>query len=125
MAAHGGRVPTELDDLLALPQVGRYGAHAVRCFAFGKPDPIVDTNVARVLGRYYGIAPLAQLHTDDRMWGVAARLVAGTRRPKQLNWALLDLGATVCLSRRPLCPACPLVSECSFANANSRIRPRS
>ncbi|MGH8543438.1 MAG: A/G-specific adenine glycosylase [Gammaproteobacteria bacterium] len=119
---HRGKVPTSLKDLLALPHVGRYGAHAVRCFAFGEPDPIVDTNVARVLGRYYGITRLAQLHTDDQMWEVAGRVVARTRSPRQLNWAILDLGATVCLARLPRCDACPLSSDCRFARDNSRTR---
>lgn len=122
MEAHGGNVPADLEPLLALPQLGRYGAHAVRCFAFGRADPIVDTNVARVLGRYYGLTPEGQLHTDDRMWAVAAKLLAGTRKPKELNWAILDLGATVCVARKPRCESCPLVSDCRFARARFMTR---
>jgi A/G-specific adenine glycosylase len=118
---HGGTVPTDLTQLLALPHVGRYGAHAVRCFAFGIADPIVDSNVARVLGRYYSVTPLPQLHTDERMWSLAHNLVDGTRKPRELNWALLDLGATVCRARRPRCRACPLGRDCRFARANSTL----
>ncbi len=85
---HGGRVPADLKHLLALPHLGRYGAHAVRCFAFGRADPIVDTNVARVLGRYFGITPLAQLHTDDRT--LAA--VPGSGAPAQHESSLTGTG---------------------------------
>src|SRR5205823_2628388 len=112
-----GRVPTSLRDLLELPQLGRYGAHAVRCFAFGRAEPIVDTNVARVLGRYFGVRTLPQLHTDDRTWRLAAKLVQGTTKPRELNWALLDLGATLCRSKNPVCTGCPLRDDCSFARA--------
>ncbi len=125
ITVHDGTVPANLRELLDLPHLGRYGANAVRCFAFGRAEPIVDTNVARVLGRYYGITPQAQLHTDERMWAVAGRLLAGTRRPKQLNWAILDLGATVCIARQPRCSACPLVSDCRFARAMSRMHTTS
>lgn len=122
---HRGQVPIEPEKLLALPHLGRYGAHAVRCFAFGRPDPIVDTNVARVLGRYLGLPQYRQLHSDKRLWNAARLLMGDTRRSKALNWALLDLAAAVCTSRSPACRKCPLRTDCHFAGVmrSSSVRP--
>lgn len=103
---HDGAVPGTLDALLALPGVGRYTARAVLAFAFERDVGVVDTNVARVLarvvGRSLGRSEVQQL--ADRGVPVGA----GWR----WNQAMLDLGATVCTSRRPRCDACPIRVAC-------------
>jgi A/G-specific adenine glycosylase len=75
-------------DLTTLPGVGPYTAAAVRCFALGEDVLPVDVNVERVLRR-----------TGHRFSSASAQ-------------ALMDLGATVCLARKPRCDDCPLASQC-------------
>ena len=103
---HGGRLPGTVEGLMALAGIGRYTAGAIACFAFGLPVATVDTNIRRVLWRVFrGIEPAR--------WpeGVAARhealaLAEWALPPdRAYDWqqALMDLGATVCGSRRPAC----------------------
>jgi A/G-specific adenine glycosylase len=107
---HGGRVPRDLDAMLALPGVGRYTAGAVVSIAFGVPAPIVDGNVARVLCRIFGLegAPKAA-PLKARLWGLAAELVPDDR-PGDFNQAMMELGATVCTPKAPACDDCPLAA---------------
>jgi A/G-specific adenine glycosylase len=105
---HGGRVPDELDALLALPGIGPYTARAVLVFAFERDEAIVDTNVARVLARWSG-RPLG---------GREVQRVADHAVPRDRAWewnqGLLDLGATVCTKRAPRCSACPARNVCAW-----------
>ena len=110
-SGHGGALPPDPETLRALDGVGEYTASAVGCFAFGWQVPVVDTNVRRVLCRvlWGGVAPTRK----------DLREAAGALLPKgqASDWsqALMDLGATVCLSRRPRCGVCPLRAQCAAA----------
>ena len=105
---HGGRLPDTVEGLLRLTGVGRYTAGAVACFAFERPVAMVDTNVRRVLGRVFVGDELADRGALERL---ADALVPGSDA-YAWNQALMDLGATLCTARRPLCLLCPLRSEC-------------
>jgi A/G-specific adenine glycosylase len=104
---HDGRVPDQLDELLALPGIGPYTARAVLAFAYERDVAVVDTNIARVLARVTG----ARL-TLRRVQAVADALV-----PVGDGWAwnqmLMDLGATVCRPT-PRCHDCPLTMSCAW-----------
>ena len=110
VAEHGGVLPRAPEALRRLPGIGRYTAGAVASLAFGARVPAVDTNAARVLGRVFGLRPGRR--RTRRVWTIAARLVA-PGRPEDLNQALMDLGATVCVARRPRCGACPVRRVCA------------
>ncbi|MGN6674073.1 MAG: A/G-specific adenine glycosylase [Thermomicrobiales bacterium] len=116
VAEQGGRLPETLEGLLALKGIGRYTAGAIACFAFGLPVATVDTNIRRVLWRVFrGIEP-AVWPAGEKATGEALRLAEWALPEGQAyDWqqALMDLGATVCLSRRPLCERCPLVDCCA------------
>ncbi|MEM7682309.1 MAG: A/G-specific adenine glycosylase [Planctomycetota bacterium] len=110
---HDGQLPSDVDDLLTLPGVGRYTAGAVASIAFNRPAPIVDGNVARVLCRWRRIeSPVQARPTQDKLWRLAELFVQGTRTPGDVNQALMELGATVCTPRSPDCPRCPLRQDC-------------
>ncbi|HEV2131455.1 MAG TPA: A/G-specific adenine glycosylase, partial [Longimicrobiaceae bacterium] len=116
---YGGEVPGEPGALRALPGVGRYTAGAVASIAFGREEPVVDGNVRRVFARW----------TDDPdpkeadLWRLAEALVPG-ERPGDLNQALMELGATVCTSRSPRCPVCPVQGFCAaYAAGTQEQRP--
>ena len=140
MEEHAGRIPATYDGLLAMEGIGRYTAGAVLSFAFNQDAPIVDTNVARVLSRYFGLAgrrrPSTRLRAASRaavegrrppaarrdLWALAQAVIP----PGQgyaINQAMMDLGAMVCAARRPRCPACPLRRSChSFSLADGPAR---
>ena len=112
VARHAGRLPSKMEDLIALPGVGRYTAGAVGSIALGLRVPVVDGNVRRVLCRLDGIeSDPAGSAVRERLWARAERLVPA-RRPGDFNSALMELGATVCRPRNPDCPACPLEGLC-------------
>lgn len=105
---HGGAVPRRLEDLLALPGVGPYTAHAVRAFAFEEEAVVVDTNVGRVLARLEG-RRLTRRGVED----LAARFAAG-RDPWWWNQSIMEFGALVCRARSPGCDACPVGATCRW-----------
>ena len=116
VANHGGVFPREFANILDLPGVGRYTAGAIASIAFGLPAPIVDGNVTRVLARYLGIRgdPKSRA-TNETLWEAAARLVKAAHEENacgELNEALMELGATVCLPKQPLCQNCPVRARC-------------
>jgi len=87
-----------------LPGIGRYTAAAIASIAFGERCAAVDGNVERVLGRMFGLSPA-------ECWDAAEQLLSRTR-PGDFNQALMELGATVCLPRTPMCEACPVAKHC-------------
>jgi A/G-specific adenine glycosylase len=109
---YGGALPREVTELRTLRGVGRYTAGAIASIAFGRAEPLVDGNVARVLARVFGIAHDVRSARGSReLWVTAARLVP-PRDPGAFNQALMELGATICLPRAPLCSACPVRATC-------------
>lgn len=116
---HKGQVPSELTQLLELPGVGPYIGSAVRCYAFSGIAAPVDTNVARILVRFFGISPSRyEARRSPEVWELASELVGrDTKTVREINWALLDLGAKICTARKPKCSRCPLISSCNFAKA--------
>jgi A/G-specific adenine glycosylase len=112
VATSGSRLPREPDALRRLPGIGRYTAGAVASLAFAVPVPAVDTNVARVLTRAFGVRGRRKSAAHERrLWRLAATLVPA-RRPADWNQALMDLGATICTARSPRCTRCPVRVEC-------------
>ena len=120
IVAAGGRVPADLDSLVALPGVGPYTARAVAAIAFGQPVGAVDVNVRRVLGRVTGTirAPL-----PARAMQAAADAFVDPARAADWTHALMDLGATVCRPARPACDACPIRAWCAFAGMAEATAP--
>ena len=112
---HGGEVPSDLADLLALPGIGDYTAAAVASFAFGQRHVVLDTNVRRVLQRALGgraLPPPAVTRSErDRATGLLPDDPATAA-----TWAVavMELGALVCTARRPRCESCPLREECRW-----------
>jgi A/G-specific adenine glycosylase len=107
---HGGKLPENPDDLVKLPGIGPYTAGAVASFAFERPVPAVDTNVARVLRRVF-VGPSAS--GPDEVWELARWLVPKDgKRAWTFNQAVMELGATVCVARRPKCERCPVKVIC-------------
>ena len=111
VAEHGGQVPHELLALERLPGIGPYTARAVAALAFGQRVGPVDTNVRRVLGRIVGGTRQPAV---SQLREISDHAVPADR-PADWTHAVMDLGATVCLSARPRCGACPAQRWCRFA----------
>ncbi|SEP09033.1 A/G-specific adenine glycosylase [Trujillonella endophytica] len=116
---HGGRVPDEVPALEALPGVGTYTARAVACFGHGQVQPVVDTNVRRVVARLvHGRAEALPARAAD-LTDVAALTPADPDRAVRFSVAVMELGALVCVARTPRCGACPVRLSCAWRLAGS------
>lgn len=112
VAELNGQFPFAVDELLKLPGIGRYTAGALASFAFNLQAPVVDANIERVLSRILDLQePVDQPRGSRILWDFASRYVQGPN-PRLLNSALMELGATICSPRKPLCVICPIRSFC-------------
>jgi A/G-specific adenine glycosylase len=117
---HDGEVPSDVDELLALPGLGEYAARAVAAFAFGARTPVVDVNVRRLVARaVHGAADGGPATSRADLRSVAALLPEEAGRAARLSAALMELGALVCTARRPACEACPIRAGCAWLAAGA------
>ena len=100
-------LPTDPEELVKLPGIGKSTAHAIAAFAAHAPVPILDANVRRILHRFFA----QKKATEKELWRLAEELL-DRENPYDYNQAMMDIGATVCLPKAPRCDACPLRSEC-------------
>jgi A/G-specific adenine glycosylase len=117
---HGGTVPDDLDQLLALPGVGTYTGRAVATFAYGQRHPVVDTNVRRVVSRAVEGKPDAgPTTTAADLAAMADLLPLEDARAARASIAFMELGALVCTARAPRCAQCPFEAVCAWRSAGS------
>jgi len=115
---HGGEVPAELEELLALPGVGPYTARAVASFAYGRRHPVVDTNVRRVVARaVLGQGDAGPPATARDLAAAESLLPPEPARSARFGAAAMELGALVCTARAPRCPSCPVAGSCAWRAA--------
>lgn len=109
---HAGELPRTVAELSSLPGIGRSTAGAICALAFEQPAPILDGNVRRVLCRLLAFAePPRTSRADKQLWHWSEQLTPG-QRVHDYTQAIMDLGATVCIPRKPLCAECPLADLC-------------
>jgi A/G-specific adenine glycosylase len=112
VSRYGGELPSDEETLLSFKGIGAYTAGAIRSFAFGQRAAILDTNVARVLYRVFVARGDARAHAmRRRLWSLSDALVP-QKHVFDFNQALMDLGATVCVARKPDCGRCPMTKMC-------------
>lgn len=112
----GGVVPRTRTELERLPGIGPYTASAVQAIVYGRAEPLLDVNMARLLGRFLGSSEGAEASPKRTLHALALCLVRG-KRSLVVSWAALDFGALVCRARRPLCPEYPLRARCQYARS--------
>ena len=119
-----GGFPRDYESIRALPSVGDYTAAAIASIAFDLPYAAVDGNVLRVVARVENDASdIGSSATRPRFRQVAQKWL-NRRRPGAFNQALMELGATVCLPRNPLCLLCPLAARCRAREQDARRQSR-
>ena len=129
----GGVFPSQFDDILSLPGIGRSTAAAISTFALNAPQPILDGNVKRVFARHFNIAGYTSApKITQQLWKIAERENPASLKQTNLNQTnlnqtnlnhtasaiaytqgLMDLGATLCTRSRPKCAACPVNASCA------------
>ncbi len=116
VVATGGEMPRSEEGLRALPGIGPYTAAAVGSIAFGLPLAVLDGNVMRVLTRLLALSEdISRPQTRVKLQALADEFL-DKKNPSDHNQAVMELGATVCLPRKPMCLICPLKSGCAGQN---------
>jgi A/G-specific adenine glycosylase len=116
---YGGEFPVQFAQLAALPGIGRSTAGAILALAHGARFPILDGNARRVLARYFGVpGNSSERGVAQRLWELSERCTPHAQVDAYTQ-AIMDLGATVCVRRKPLCTHCPLSLKC-FARRTGR-----
>lgn len=119
VAEFRGELPDDPAKIASLPGIGRYTAGAIASFAFDRAEPLVDANVARVLARLLDFRePIDSTAGAAVLWHAATELLPA-RRGRTHNSALMELGALVCLPRKPQCPSCPIREHCAARDPES------
>ncbi len=114
-----GHFPTDYDSILKLKGVGPYTAAAIASFAYNLPNAVVDGNVLRVLARFFGKSlPIDSLEGKKHFTTLAQTLLDKSA-PALYNQAIMDLGATICKPKLPLCVTCPLKKNCKALKTNT------
>jgi A/G-specific adenine glycosylase len=112
VSEYGGIIPSNIEELKSLPGIGRYTAAAIASMAFGADEAALDGNIKRVLSRVFNfITPVNSSSGERGLWETAS-LHLPKGRAGDYNQALMDLGATICLPKNPLCTKCPFRDFC-------------
>ncbi|CAA6815476.1 MAG: A/G-specific adenine glycosylase (EC [uncultured Sulfurovum sp.] len=102
-----GLLPNNAEALEKLSGIGKSTAHAVACFAFNEPLPILDANVKRILYRFFALTSC----NDKELWELAYELY-DKNNAYIYNQSMMDIGSSICTHKNPLCDVCPFVSLC-------------
>ncbi|MGI9392787.1 MAG: A/G-specific adenine glycosylase, partial [Parvibaculales bacterium] len=116
MAHHGGKIPDTIEELEALPGIGKYTAAAIAAIAYGKPTTPIDGNIERIMARVYAITtPLPKAKKE--LWQKAQDI---SPKKKSGEWAqaLMDMGTIICTPKTPKCPLCPIENHCQAQKQN-------
>ena len=120
LSEYRGIFPTSYSELISLPGIGRSTAGAILSLACNQSQPILDGNVKRVLSRYHRVAG----HYSDskvlkELWRLA-KYHTPSRQNANYTQAIMDLGATICVPHKPLCPRCPVFRHCKASLCNDQ-----
>jgi A/G-specific adenine glycosylase len=110
-----GNVPNRKEELVTIPGIGEYISDAIMVFAFNKRRTIIDSNVVRLVTRYFGIPLKGEMRRNKIFREFCQKLTSGLKSQvvKSFNWSLLDHSAIVC-KPVPLCKNCPLSLKCQY-----------
>lgn len=110
------KLPCTREELEQLPGISQYMASAVLLLCYGRREPLLDVNMARILERVYGPRKLVDIRYDPFLQGIA-RSIVNVEDPIKVNWAVMDLAATICTRNLPKCIECPLSDMCKYAKS--------
>ena len=109
---NGSRFPDDVTTACSLPGIGRSTANAILAFAFDQALPILDGNAKRVLARHFRVHGWSgKANVERKLWDIAEKNTP-KKRTADYTQAIMDLGAMICVRRRPLCTTCPIANTC-------------
>lgn len=111
---NGCKIPSNKERLKSLPGISHYIASAIRCFALGCPEIMLDTNTVRIAGRFFGVEVTDSSRRSKKFRKFLESLL-DKEHPQEFNFAMIDLGALVCRSSDPHCGRCPVKDMCEYA----------
>ena len=113
MARRNGKLPHERDELENIPFFGQYMINAIELLIFKKDSPLIDVNMSRVLERYFRKRQLSDIRYDPFLQSLATSAITH-KFSRELNWAILDFAALICIARNPRCNICMLTAKCTY-----------
>jgi len=114
MEQHGGVIPKSYDELIELPGVGMYTVGGFLCIVCNKDVSMVDTNVIRVITRYFNVkSAKSEIWTDKKIWKFVKELIPNGKC-KEFNLGLIDFANAICIPKKPRCEKCGLNDKCYF-----------
>jgi A/G-specific adenine glycosylase len=113
MRKRKGVLPKTRDELEEIPMMGQYIANAFELFILKKPMPLLDVNMARVCGRFFGLTIKSDIRFDKELQELTWKII-NHPDTKELNWGILDFGSLICHKRKPLCRECIIFRECNY-----------
>ena len=120
LSEYRGNFPTSYSELISLPGIGESTAGAILSLACNQSRPILDGNVKRVLSRFHRVAgDYSDSNVLKEFWRLA-KYHTPAKQNANYTQAIMDLGATICLPRKPLCPSCPVSSHCKASLCNDQ-----
>ncbi|MDE0094487.1 MAG: A/G-specific adenine glycosylase [Gammaproteobacteria bacterium] len=124
MQKHEGELPRTVQELEALPGIGRSTAGAILSLAYQIPAPILDGNVRRILARFHGVNGPPTTHIPDRrLWQIAAEHTPSTDCRNYTQF-IMDFGALLCTRTKPKCEQCPVHEKCiAYQNQETHLFP--
>ncbi len=112
----GNIIPDSFAELKYLKGIGDYNANAILCFGFDQKRPLLDSNFIRIYKRVFNVSAKTKTpKTDKSLWQFSESLLPNENYIN-FNYAILDLGGTICLNRNPKCNKCPLNAICYYYN---------
>ncbi len=115
LSDYRGIIPSNREELLKIPGIGDYVAGVILAIAFSKNAPIVDSNIARVLNRYFGLELIGEIRRNKRIVEKADELFSRCNcEPKEMLFAIIDFSALVCTPINPKHEICQLKDDCKF-----------
>ncbi len=105
-----GKFPNDYDELRKIPGVGEYIAGAIVTVCFNKPAPVVDSNIARFINRFWKLTLNGEIRRKKEIVKISGKLF-NCKNPRMLLFALIDFTSLICKPHKPLCHQCPLVQK--------------
>jgi len=113
---YGGIIPDNKEKLLNLPGIGNYTSNAILCFSYNKYVPLMDVNIARILRRLFNLPSKKRVESDTNITKLAEKIIQKNQpfNIKNYHYGLIDLSASICKHKNPICPECPFNNFCIF-----------
>lgn len=122
LGEYNGNIPSIREELLKIPGVGDYVAGVILAVSFSKNSPIVDSNIARVLNRYFGMALEGEIRRNKKIVEKADELFSHCNcEPKEMLFSIIDFSALMCTPLNPKHEICPFKDECRLYIKNMML----